>query len=150
MKIPRLIALAGVVLSLVAVSAARDAAIVVDRGNSVATLSTSDLAKLFKGDTAKWPNGNRVIAVFNKIDSDNTRLVLHKVNGLTPGQLRELADSHKGSILIVDSDDLVLRAVQATPGAIGVVSVYSINSGVKVLKIDGKLPLESGYLLHEK
>ena len=33
-------------------------------------------------------------------------------------------------------------------GAIGAVNVYSINSAVKVLRVDGKLPLEQGYLLH--
>jgi hypothetical protein len=29
-----------------------------------------------------------------------------------------------------------------------VVDVYSINSGVVVMKIAGKLPMEPGYLLH--
>jgi hypothetical protein len=42
----------------------------------------------------------------------------------------------------------VLKTVQSNPSAIGLVNVYSINSGVDVLKIDGKLPLESGYILH--
>jgi hypothetical protein len=37
--------------------------------------------------------------------------------------------------------------VEAIPGAVGLVDVYSINSRVNVLKVDGKLPLEQGYFL---
>jgi hypothetical protein len=38
--------------------------------------------------------------------------------------------------------------VESTPGAIGLVDIYSITGAVQVIKIGGKLPLESGYLLH--
>jgi len=41
----------------------------------------------------------------------------------------------------------LLRFVSSNHGAIGVVDLYSITSGVHVLKIDGKLPVEQGYLL---
>jgi len=37
--------------------------------------------------------------------------------------------------------------VDATPGAVGLVDVYAINSAVKVLRIDGKLPFDAGYVL---
>jgi hypothetical protein len=37
--------------------------------------------------------------------------------------------------------------VAATPGAVGVVDVYSINSAVKVLRVDGKLSFDVGYVL---
>ena len=49
---------------------------------------------------------------------------------------------------VVSSDDEVLKIVQSNTSAIGLVNVYSINSNVEVLKIDGKLPLEPGYILH--
>ena len=48
---------------------------------------------------------------------------------------------------IVDSDEELLRTVEATPGAVGIVDVYSINSTVKVLRVDGKLPFDVGYAL---
>jgi hypothetical protein len=51
------------------------------------------------------------------------------------------------TVKIVDSDDDLLRTVGATPGAVGIVDVYSINSSVKVLRIDGKLPFDVGYAL---
>ena len=52
------------------------------------------------------------------------------------------------AIMMVDSDEELVNKVASIPGAVGVVDVYSINSGVAVLKIAGKLPLEPGYLLH--
>jgi hypothetical protein len=37
--------------------------------------------------------------------------------------------------------------VSTSHGAIGVVDLYSLTQDVNVLKIDGKLPVEQGYLL---
>jgi ABC-type phosphate transport system substrate-binding protein len=50
--------------------------------------------------------------------------------------------------VVATSDEDLVNRVASTPGAIGVVDVYSINSSVAVVKIGGKLPLEPGYLLH--
>jgi hypothetical protein len=41
----------------------------------------------------------------------------------------------------------LLRTVEATPGAVGILDVYAINSAVKVLRLDGKLPFDVGYAL---
>jgi len=49
-------------------------------------------------------------------------------------------------IRIVETDGDLLRTVEATPGAVGLVDVYAINSAVKVLRIDGNYPLTSGML----
>jgi len=49
--------------------------------------------------------------------------------------------------MIADSDDAVIHFVSSTRGAVGVVDLYSLTKDVNVLKIDGKLPVEQGYLL---
>jgi len=56
--------------------------------------------------------------------------------------------SNHPAIVVVSSDDELVRRVASTPGAIGLVDVYSINSSVQVVKIGGKLPLEPWYSLH--
>jgi hypothetical protein len=38
--------------------------------------------------------------------------------------------------------------VASTPGAIGFVEEHSITDRVVVVRVDGKLPMESGYLPH--
>ena len=56
--------------------------------------------------------------------------------------------TNRGTLVkIVDADTDLLRTVAATPGAVGIVDVYSINSSVKVLRVDGKLPFDVGYAL---
>jgi hypothetical protein len=51
------------------------------------------------------------------------------------------------TVKIVGSDEDLLRMVESTPGAVGILDVYSINSSVKVLRVDGKLPFDMGYAL---
>ena len=62
-----------------------------------------------------------------------------------PGYLEPV---DRPAIVVVNSDDAVVKKVQSTPGAVGLVDVYSITSGVTVLRVAGKLPLEPGYALH--
>ena len=52
------------------------------------------------------------------------------------------------AIVVVNSDKAVVEAVESTPGAVGLVDVYSITGGITVLRIESKLPLEAGYPLH--
>jgi hypothetical protein len=49
---------------------------------------------------------------------------------------------------IVYSNDEATGLVAALPGAISFIDVTQIPKGLKVLKIDGKLPGEPGYKLH--
>jgi hypothetical protein len=38
--------------------------------------------------------------------------------------------------------------VENTPGAVGLVEVHSVNDRVNVVRVDGKMPMEDGYLPH--
>jgi hypothetical protein len=129
---------------------ARDVAVITDKTNPVSSVTNKDLVKLLRTDTSKWPDGKRVIVFLSDLSSPDSQLLLEKTYGLTPGAMKAFADGQKGVIVILNSDEEVVKAVAGQPGAIGVVNVYSINSAVKVVKVDGKLPLEQGYLLHGK
>jgi hypothetical protein len=50
-------------------------------------------------------------------------------------------------VKIVANDEDLIHAVGAMPGAVGILDVYSINSSVKVLRLDGKLLFGVGYAL---
>lgn len=63
-------------------------------------------------------------------------------------EAKEFVATHKNSILWVDSDAQLIHLIETTPGAVGLVDVRSITKTVSVLKVDGKLPLEDGYLPH--
>jgi len=67
---------------------------------------------------------------------------------MTEAEVKSLLALHKDSIRTVGSDADVIDAVASTPGAIGFVEERSITDRVSVVKVDGKLPMESGYLPH--
>ena len=62
--------------------------------------------------------------------------------------VKALLALRKDSLRTVGSDADVIDAVASTPGAIGFVEERSITDRVSVVKVDGKLPMESGYLPH--
>jgi ABC-type phosphate transport system substrate-binding protein len=135
-------------------AAARDIALVSNKTNSVSAVTLPDLVRLCKAQTGHWPDGKPVTFVMRSPSAPEMKTVLEKVYGMSERELDSLiVVSNHGrpvhpAIVIVASDEELVNKVASTPGAIGVVDVYSINSSVSVMKIAGKLPLEPGYLLH--
>jgi len=127
---------------------ARDLAVIVNDSNATSAVTPVELGKLLKTDVRSWPNGKKVEIFLTDPTSADTRTILGRVYKMKPEEIRSLADAHKADIQLVSSDDIILTMVANKPGALGIVNVYSINSHVKVLKVDDKLPLEQGYLLH--
>jgi len=138
----------------VSLAAARDLAVISNKGNSASTLTLPDLLKLCKGQTGHWPDGKSVTFIMRAPSAPEMKMVLEKIYELPEPQLKDLiATANHGrvghpAIMIAASDEELVNKVASIPGAIGVVDVYAINSSVAVVKIAGKLPLEPGYLLH--
>jgi hypothetical protein len=137
-------------------ASARDLALVSNKSNAVGAITLTDLVKVCKAQTSRWPDGKPVTFVMRSPSVPAMRVVLEKVYGMSETEVNGLiASSNHGrvnhpAIVIATSDEELVNKVASVPGAIGVVDVYSINSSVEVLKIAGKLPLEPGYLLHGK
>jgi ABC-type phosphate transport system substrate-binding protein len=137
-----------VLLAVACLSAqAKQLAVVVDKSNTLAGLTAAELAKVFKFDSRKWPDGRNVVLVMRDPSAPEMREALEKVYHMQPDELRTLIAAHRSEVIIVDSEEKLLKSVQSIPGAIGLVDVYSITGAVNVLKVDGKLPLQPGYLL---
>jgi hypothetical protein len=82
--------------------------------------------------------------------SPDMHAAVQKLFNMTPADLKAALpkiNETRTVISIVDSDADLLRTVGATPGAVGIVDVYAINSSVKVIRVDGKLPFDVGYAL---
>ena len=141
-------------LASVSLAAARDLAFVSNKANTINTLTLADLVKVCKGQTNRWPDGKPVTFIMRSTSAPETKILLEKIYVMPESGVRELiASANHGrmghpAIMMVDSDEELVNKVASIPGAVGVVDVYSINSGVAVVKIAGKLPLEPGYLLH--
>lgn len=122
-------------------------AVVVNKDNNVENVTAVHLSRILRSEVKKWPDGKTVVLVLHKHSAGETETIerLIKVNA---DELRAMIAAHKDSIMMADSDEDVLKIVQSTPGAVGLVDVRSVDNTINVVRVDGKLPMESGYLPH--
>jgi len=134
-------------VGLVCLAHAKQLAVVTDVTNPATDLTSVELARIFNAHTQAWPDGKSIKLVLHDPSSPDMRLVIRKILAMTPDQAEVFLQSHSRSMVLADSDEAVLKLVSGTRGAIGIVDLFSITKDVKVLKIDGKLPVEPGYVL---
>lgn len=127
---------------------AKNVAVVVPKSNNSGNISSSELAKFFASSARKWADGRSVVLVLpGGMSSADAELVVQRIFKLDQAGARKFLATHKDLFITASSESDVLRKVESLPGAIGLVDVYSITSTINVLRVDGKLPLEQGYLL---
>lgn len=137
-------------LAVPATPAIKNTAVITAAGNKLSDVPLVDLIKLCKGTQKAWPDGRNFTLVIKDPDSPGTRVVIEKLFGEPAGDIKSFIaklNETRLVVKVVDTDDSVMAAVSSIPGAIGLVDVYSINSSVKVLRLDGKLPFDVGYAL---
>jgi ABC-type phosphate transport system substrate-binding protein len=122
-------------------------AVVVNKDNNVGEISSAHLAKILRLEVKKWRDDKDVILVLHRNSSGET-ITLERLNKMSSSELKSFIAAHQGSITTVESDEDVLKVVETMPGAVGLVDVRSINDQVNVVRVDGKLPMEDGYLPH--
>ena len=138
------------VLAASSAAAVKNMAVVISAGSKMADVPLADLMKLCKGAQKAWPDGKGFTLVMKNPESPEMHAAVQKLFGDTSGDFKVAiakVNEGKAAIKIVASDEDLMRTVEATPGAIGLMDVYSINSAVKVLRVDGKLPFDIGYAL---
>lgn len=143
----RILVLLLLVAGLGASCEAKQLAVIVDKTNNLGGLSATDLAKVFKFDNHKWPDGRSVILVLRDPSTPEMQTAIQKLYHMQADEFKALLAAHQSGVILVRSEEELLKSVESIPGAVGLVDVYSINSRVNVLKVDGKLPLEQGYFL---
>jgi len=141
---------AAAVVAVFAAAASKNMAVVVAAGSKLQDVPLTELAKLSKGAQKTWPDGRAFTLIMKDPASPEMRVVVQKLFGMAPAELRAAMpklNETRQVIKLVESDEDLLHSVEATPGSVGVLDVYAINSSVKVLRVDGKLPFDVGYAL---
>ena len=146
----RIVALLWAASSLGVISAAaiKNMAVVISAGSKVSDVPLADLVKLCKGTQKNWADGKSFLLVIKNPEAAEMHVVVQKLFGDAGSDIKGAiakANETRVIIKIVGSDEDLLRTVESTPGAVGIIDVYSINSSVKVLRVDGKLPFDAGY-----
>jgi ABC-type phosphate transport system substrate-binding protein len=140
-------------LALPATAVGGDIAVVVRPDTPVDDLTLSQTRKLFLGERQFW-NSNLGVTLLVRAPVARERDVLLKVvYRMSEAEFKqywilkmfrqEAAEGPK----IVFSGQMAAELVTALPGSVTFVDTTQVPKGLKVLRIDGKLPGEAGYPL---
>lgn len=128
-------------------------AIVVHPQTAVDNLSFAQLRSIFLGEQQFWADRSRITLLVRAPVAAEREFVLNRIYRMNEAQFRQywIAKMFRAEVAsgpkIVVSSDMTRELVSAIPGAIGFIPAADVGRDVKVLRIDGKLPGESGYLL---
>jgi len=139
-----------VLAATAAFPAIKNMAVVVAAGSKLPDVTLPELAKMCKGTQKTWPDGRNFTMVMKDPMAPEMHVAVQKLFGVAPADAKTAIaklNESRPLVKVVASDEDIFRTVTSTPGAVGIVDVYLINSSVKVLRIDGKLPFDVGYAL---
>jgi ABC-type phosphate transport system substrate-binding protein len=137
-------------------ASSRPLAVVVHKSSAEEDLSASNLRKMFTGDLRNWPNSAPVVVIEQPDESPTQQELLQLLLRTTTAGYKRLllALQFQGkelpAIRVLNSDDTAIKFVRNVPGAIAIVDAQVLASEgalVKILKVDGRLPGDPGYLL---
>lgn len=133
---------------------AGDIAVVVNADVPVDNLTIGELRRLLLGDREFWPSSVRITLLIRAPVARERDVVLKNVCQMTEAQFRQhwigkvFRAETPSAPRIVYSSEMAVDMASRSPGAITFVEVSQVRKGLKLVKIDGRLPGEKGYLLH--
>jgi len=128
-------------------------AIVVHKDTEVSDLSMNELRNIFLANQQFWSDRSRIILLVRAPQSDERDYVLNTIYQMDEAQYRQywIAKMFRAEVprgpKIVFSTDMTLDLVVAIPGSISFMRADQASEGVKILRVDGKLPSDEGYPL---
>lgn len=137
-------------LASVASPAIKKLAVVTSTSSPLQDVQLASLVKLCNGTQKTWPNGETFTLVIEDPAAPEMSIALRKLLGASGDGAKAAILKLNGSreiVKVVTNDEELLQTVVATPGSVGIVDLYSVNSAVKVLKVDGRLPFDMDYEL---
>ena len=135
-----------------AVAQSSEVAVVVNQKNPVTNLSSAEVRKLFVGEKRSW-SGGLPVKIFVRAPVAHERLVLLKLLGMSESDYKQYWTSQvfrgeaQAEPIALFSNGMQREAVVAYEGALALVDVQDVKPGMKVVKVEGHLPGESGYPL---
>ncbi len=134
-------------------AAGTDVAIVVRDDAPVDSLTFAELRRVMLGDRQFWSSNLRVTLLVRAPGAHEREVVLKTVYQMSEAQFRQYwiakvfrAEAASGP-RIVYSNEMAAELATAIPGAIAFVDSSQVPKGLKVVKINGRLPGDKDYPL---
>jgi len=126
-------------------------AIIVNQSNPVENFSFEDLRKIFLGERSHWPNGRRITLVMLDTSQPERKVVLRDIYAMSEKDFNNhfIQGVFTGAVFVspktLANPVDVRKFVFNVPGAIAYVRASDVDSSVKVLRVDGRLPEDKDY-----
>jgi hypothetical protein len=130
-----------------------DIAIIVRQDVPVDNVTFAELRKLLLGDRQFWSSNLRVTLLVRAPGAREREVVLKTVYQMSEAQFRQYwiakvfrAEAASGP-RVVYSNEMAAELTSAVPGAVAFVEATQVPKGLKVVRINGKLPGDKEYPL---
>ena len=130
-----------------------DVAIVVRQDMPVEGMSFAELRKVALGDRQFWSSSLRVTLLVRAPGAREREVVLKTIYQMTEAQFRQYwiakvfrAEAAAGP-RVVYSNEMAGELTAAIPGAVAFVEADQVPKGLKILRINGKMPGDKDYPL---
>jgi ABC-type phosphate transport system substrate-binding protein len=126
-------------------------AIVVNKANALDELSFEELRNVFLAEHSHWSNGRRITLVMRDPGQPEREAVLRTIYRMSESEFARyfLHLTFTGEVLSAPKRLAtaagVRRFIFNVPGAIGYLRSDEVDSSVKVLRVDGRLPGDPDY-----
>ena len=142
----------GICLAAPVVAQNVDVAVVINPSNPTVNVTTSELRKIFAGEKRSWERGLRIKLIVRS-PGCYERLALLKLLGMSESEYKQYwaAQIFRGEAdsepFAAPSVGMQKEAMTVFPGSISLVNLQDVKPGMKILKVDGRLPGAPGYTL---
>jgi hypothetical protein len=134
-------------------AASGDVAVVVNSTVPVGEMSFTELRRVFLGERQFWSSSLRISLLLHAPAARERDVLLKTVYEMSEAQLRQhwigkvfRAEAASAPQMFFSEEEIV-QALATIPGSIAVIDAARLPRGLRVLKIDGRLPGEPGYRL---
>ena len=133
---------------------ANDLAIVVHPDTPVSKLTFAELRQVFLGERQYWTKDIPVVLLIRAPTSAERDAVLNVIYQMKEPQFKQywIAKIFRAELSsppkIVYSNESATQLIASIPGSIAFVAAADVKPGLKVLRVDDRLPGEAGYRLH--
>lgn len=130
---------------------AGEMAVVVHPQLKLENISRERLRRIFMGDQQFWPGGKPVTLLVQHPSTEERGQLLRSVFRMSETQYKQywIAKVFRAEIAsgpkTVLSNEMAAHLVESIPGAIALMPLKEVPEGLKVLRIDGQLPGDTGY-----
>lgn len=131
----------------------QEVAVIVNPSNQLDDISMVDLRKIFSGEKQHWNTGLPVFPMVRAPEAHERSVLLNMILRMSESEYKQhwVRKVYSGEVqrepLALLSNGMQLEGVRAEKGGIALINLTDVRQGVKVLKVDGRLPGANGYAL---